>query len=537
MDLPLRLLSLLKRKKETKGVSQAAAAKVSTSNAPSENKPSSLEVPNPAKDHDSLRQPQSGNVREPIQIDHPTTRQLTQCAQMIPREPVTDRLSTKTAVANLTAQRLQEISPDFNPDSLGRPVRDAVSTGKTPSITISDESSNTQNIPDHQELRDSLKPMPDIPIPTSTRRRCSTATSSTGSSTSSRNIFRVRSISVQSDGSTFSQWSQPSSTCSLLPPPLNITKTATSSFGPHGTQAAEDGSYPYQHIREIYSYETLDFSALFDEVSESSGRKLWRKLPFVKKKSDIDVRRRSVSIKNPSPISPDRPYHPLIPFAADEFPPQLTRSTVASSVSRDRSRSTSFTTWPSSQAPASTRSKSVAFPSPSTEARHDSTQGRVATKATEAGVQAQSPNPSNPLPEGQPGWRRFIPTRAHGGADGEPTMIKPVRTASGHRVLQLQEAVYDAEGKIVYKPLMLSSMHASDATRLFLLPMSSSGEDVVCWGSPQNPDVLRGDVCVGRDIMGQMVNETVVWSRDGLGLEDIEEALRRIDMKGLADKA
>ena len=122
--------------------------------------------------------------------------------------------------------------------------------------------------------------------------------------------------------------------------------------------------------------------------------------------------------------------------------------------------------------------------------------------------------------------------------DDEET-YKLVRTASGHRILQLREAVYDSEGRIVYRPLVPSSLRADDSTRLSLLPLSSAGTDVISWnGREHGVEAIRGDVCLGRDLMGGLDNESVVWAGgvDGMGLEEIERSLRRTDTKRVVNK-
>lgn len=152
---------------------------------------------------------------------------------------------SKDAIRARTSKRLQETIPEFDPDAF-RPVprRPALSDFRTPAIAVSNETGIVEKVLEHQSQQGPLKPMPKLAITSSRHSNCSRsssparARSSTMSSDVSPlpsptqipdNYFKSRSNSAGSQVSTFSSWSRPSSTCSLLPSPLCFTKKSKSS--------------------------------------------------------------------------------------------------------------------------------------------------------------------------------------------------------------------------------------------------------------------------------------------------------------------
>ena len=447
------------------------------------------------------------------------------------------KVRDKAAIAKLTSQALREVIPEFDPSSYQSPRRNAYADAGIPEITVSDESGLMQNISSgYGGENGPLKPMPSIPEVeyfTSTRQRSDSSmeTSSTQSSQTlsvpsatkpSRKLSKRRSTSLESKRSSFSGWSRPSSVSSLLPAPLRVSKESKAKrVGAQDQSFEEQGSSSiYQNVREMYSYEELDYQALLDEVCETPSQRIWRKLPF-KRKSNIDHAHRPLPNAADSREAPGTPaeHASSRPASASTAGSRVTTSRHASplhmvesalepstSVTSDQSTTTRFAGTQTSRETLRSRSdKEVS----ATSAERDHT---------------------NSLADDSPAWRKHIPTQCR----HEDSTSRPVRTASGSRILQLREAVYDDEGKIVYKPLTFASMEADDATRLFVLPMSSSSTDVIDWSSPDTSSVVRGAVCLGRDITGATVKESVVWSgKEDLDLEGIEQSLRRSEIKRL----
>ena len=455
----------------------------------------------------------------------------------------------KTEISKLTSKRLQDVIPEFNPSSIGSSKRHTWSTIVAPSITVSDENVAMQGTSPHQNKNDLLKPMPSLADPENNfldslrqRSNYSAASSSSQSSNSlsvpspskirPRRVFSLRSPSLESEASsTFSSWSRPSSTSSLLPPPLNVGKidqTSTTNGVPTETEASR---FYRGRTRDMYSYETLDYQALLDEVSESPGRRLLGKLPFVKKKSSIDLGRSRRH--SPTPEVTTAAQRDQDGSSKQTITPRSwSASTVDSDVATGRGGSPLRIVETALERSASAvSSRPRTSTSTGTQAKEMLTNVSNNTEPTTTTVTRDPRDESpDPLSAGQPSWRCHVPTRCR----EDESITKLVRTKNGSRILQLREAVYDEEGKLTYKPLMLTSLEANDATRLLLLPLSSSDSDVVLWDSTDTRDVIQGEVCLGRDITGALVNETVVWSRDGLKLGDIEDSLNRSDTKRLA---
>ncbi|MCJ1323958.1 hypothetical protein MMC10_000620 [Thelotrema lepadinum] len=537
MDCPLRSLSKRKKEKNLKHQSTTKATKFKTGQPLAETD-STSSASNSKLDQNIPRSTVSEEAA--LKADSKSPRESKQRPATLKKKSryVDDK---KAEIAKLTSQRLQDVIPEFDPSSLRSSRRHTYSPMMAPSITVSDETGAIQDATTHQEKNDSLKPMPSVVVPEEIldgshrqQSNSSTASSSTQSSNKlsvpslskvrPRSLFSLRSDSPGSwseTSSTFSSWSRPSSTSSLLPPPLNVDKNPNA--------GAESSQFYQGRTRDMYSYETLDYQALLDEVSESPSRRLWRKLPFVKKKSSIDLCDHPVpEVAAASQHAHGKPFNQFITKRS------WSASTVDSQVAHGRRESPLRVVEPALGASASVSSKTTTT-STSTATKtsgkpSDISSNTEATASSAVGIEDPQNNTSYPLlPGAHPSWRRHVPTRCL----EDSNLTKLVRTRNGSRILQLREAVYDAEGKITYKPLMLTSLEADDATRLFLLPLSNSASDVVAWDSTDTTEAIRGEVCLGRDIMGNLVNETVVWARDELDLEGIEGSLGRADSKKL----
>ena len=435
-----------------------------------------------------------------------------------------DTKPKKHAAARLTSKRLREVLPSFDPSTYR-------ARHQKPTIVVSDEEDCRETALNKRDQSGPLKPLPGAalaPIPEytgladqeqSNPSPISSLSEVSDSSSIEARLARLRATSMES---TFSQWSQPNSSSSLLPPPLSIGQQKGAN-GDSQTRVA-NSTGPYENIREMYSYETLDYAALLDEVAESPGKRVWRKLPF-KKRSRLEV-------------APNQGESSLSATAEDTVKPNV--RTAAGKVStRQRSASTVVSIASSLPMPPVPNFYKNTTSSQGTQTSEKSSvllnDDAIATSSTIANFSA--PIISNPTQHHQAGWRTHVPTRCRPSSPpGAPALV---RTASGHRILRLQEAIYDDEGNIVYRSLLPTSLQADDSTRLLVHPMSTSDSDIIQWDSLEKGEVLRGNICLGRDILGSLDNESVVWTRDesGLALEEVQAELGRMGDKGRRRRA